>query len=131
LTYNTGPVTCSSFPNTTFAPIVIWLGIAYPAGSISPVLYDPNTRTPPNNASAVICSPSLSVSYVKVTVNVDNTIDDDNIEAIGPDSVFEPTAGAAINGLWYPTDKLDFRAGEEDSDSVVNSALISSRTTAC
>jgi hypothetical protein len=112
LTYNTEPVTCSSFPNATYAPVAIWLGIDFPAGSTIASVHPINSTVAPINASVVICSPTLRITPVNVTVNVDGTIDENNIQAYGQDSTFQPTGGLAYNGLSYPLDQLDVRARE-------------------
>ena len=103
-------MTCSSFPNATYAPVAIWLGINFPAGSTNASVHPLNSTVAPINASVVICSPTLGVATVNVTVNLDGMIDHNNIQAYGQDSIFQPTGGLAFNGLSYPLDPLDVRA---------------------
>jgi hypothetical protein len=67
---------------------------------------------PITNASVVICSPTLGVATVDVTVNADGMIDKNNIQAYGQDLTFQPTGGLALNGLSYPLDRLDVRTSK-------------------
>lgn len=103
-------MTCLSFPNATYAPVAIWLGIDFPAGSTTASVHPLNSNIAPINASVVICSPTLGVATVNVTVNTDGMIDQSKIQAYGQDSTFQPTGGLAFNGLSYPLNPLDVRA---------------------
>ena len=112
LTYYTDLVTCLNSPNATYAPVAIWLGIDFSEGSTTASIHPINSTVAPINASVVICSPTLGVATVNVTVNADGMIDENNIQAYGQNLTFQPTGGLALNGLSYPLDQLDARTSE-------------------
>ena len=94
---------------------MIWLGIDFHAGSTNASVHSLNSTVAPINASVVVCSPTLGIATVNVTVDTNGMIDRGGVQAYGQDSTFQLTGGLSPNGLSYPLDPLDARAREYTS----------------